>query len=177
MSGLGLIAVLAILLVPALHSYSTADTGGDAIVTPPAPATSDAVAPTTKTPAAKHRTAVTARRAVLRVGVPQASAAAPVASALSTRAPATAAPPRLVLTAARGDCWISVRRDSSAGAELYTGTLVRGNSLSFPLGKIWVRIGAPQNLEAKVGGRKATIPTSSFNVLVTRSGVTAAPDA
>jgi len=85
-------------------------------------------------------------------------------------------PSTLRLVARRGDCWLSIRRDTSAGAEIYSGTLVKGRSLSFPLGTLWIRFGAPQNVDAVVSGRKRAIPTSSFNVVVRRSGFNAAPE-
>jgi len=79
---------------------------------------------------------------------------------------------RLVMTAARGDCWLSVRAGSRDGRLLYEGTLREGDSLRFARKRLWVRIGAPWNLEARLNGRVIRgLPADTGNVLVTRAGV------
>jgi cytoskeleton protein RodZ len=87
------------------------------------------------------------------------------------------APPVLVLTAARGACWLSVRVGSATGPEIYQQTLPVGGSLRFGLRRpLRIRIGAPWNLTARIGGRSVTtsLPPVTANVIVTRSGVKAA---
>jgi hypothetical protein len=79
---------------------------------------------------------------------------------------------RLVVTAARGDCWLSIRAGSGDGRVLYEGTLREGHSLRFARKRLWVRIGAPWNLEARLNGRAIRgLPADTGNVLVTRAGV------
>lgn len=79
---------------------------------------------------------------------------------------------RLVMTAARGDCWLSVRAGSRDGRVLYEGTLREGDSLRFARKRLWVRMGAPWNLEATLNGRAVRrLPADTGNVLVTRAGV------
>ena len=102
--------------------------------------------------------------------------AAPAAPARVAAKPPVAHAARLKLSASRGDCWVSIRKDSATGPELYTGTLVKGKSLSFPLGKLWIRFGAPQNVDAFVGAKKRAVPTISFNVTVTSAGLQPAPE-
>ena len=83
----------------------------------------------------------------------------------------------LVLTASRGDCWLSVRRDSAAGALLWQGLLRHGSSLHLGGLPLWIRMGAPWNLAARLGTRTlAGIPTAPrpANVLVTAAGATPA---
>ena len=168
--GLGLIAAMAVLLLPALKSYGDAGDGDASILarssSPPPPA-----------PVVRKRPAApaAARQTSFRAVVVQAQAAP--ATTPAAKAPAVAAvPPKLRLAATKGDCWISVRNGSSTGPELYVGTLAKGKSLSFRLGTLWIRIGAPQNLDAFIGKKKTTLPTSSFNVIVTRTAVRPAPE-
>lgn len=83
------------------------------------------------------------------------------------------AEPRWVrLLAARGDCWLSVRRGSETGEVLYEGLLRRGASLRFRLRSLWIRMGAPWNLDVRIGGRRlAGLPDRTGNVLLTSSGL------
>jgi transcriptional regulator with XRE-family HTH domain len=79
---------------------------------------------------------------------------------------------RLVLTAARGDCWLSVRKGSREGRLLYEGMLLDGESLRFVSKRLWVRMGAPWNLRARLNGRAVTgLPVDTGNVVVTRAGL------
>jgi cytoskeleton protein RodZ len=112
----------------------------------------------------------------------KASAAAAGASAPAT--PRTARPttrrasratkpaaPALVLRATRGPCWLSVRRRSEHGRQLFEGTLEPGDSRRFADGPLWIRIGAPWNLEASRAGRPLPLPQTVANVVVTASGI------
>lgn len=81
---------------------------------------------------------------------------------------------RLAMTAAGGECWLSVRVGSREGRVLYEGLLQEGDSLRFARRRLWVRIGAPWNLEARLNGRPVRgLPADTGNVLVKRTGVTA----
>jgi cytoskeletal protein RodZ len=65
-----------------------------------------------------------------------------------------AAKPRttVVLTAARGDSVLEVHALSITGPILFQGTLLQGKSQRFSGRLIWVRAGAPANLDARVNG-------------------------
>jgi cytoskeleton protein RodZ len=80
--------------------------------------------------------------------------------------------PHLVLTAARGPVWLLVRLGSQDGKTLYESTLQTGGSLAFGRRTLWIRIGAPPNLDLRVDGRTAPFPPSSApeNVLVPVQG-------
>jgi hypothetical protein len=85
---------------------------------------------------------------------------------------------RLVLRA-RGRCWLSIRADSAAGPVLYEATLEAGGILRYTLApgrpRLWLRIGAPWNLELSLNGKPDTaLPPGPGNVLVERSGVRSA---
>jgi transcriptional regulator with XRE-family HTH domain len=77
---------------------------------------------------------------------------------------------RIVLTA-RDRCWISVRLDSAVGRRLYERTLERGDSVRFVARRLWIRIGAPWNLAARLNGKPVQLPTSIASVIVTPAGL------
>jgi hypothetical protein len=79
-------------------------------------------------------------------------------------------PPTLVLVAARGSCWIEAHADSRAGPLLYRATLATGERLRLPARRLWLRIGAPWNLEARLDGRRVVLPSTVSNVVITPRG-------
>jgi cytoskeleton protein RodZ len=87
----------------------------------------------------------------------------------------SATPAYAVFRAVRGSCWLLVRSSGPAGAVLYERTLAQGSTLRLPVGRaLWVRIGAPWNLDLSVAGRAVThLPTAPANVVVSKSGVAA----
>jgi hypothetical protein len=81
--------------------------------------------------------------------------------------------PRLALLAARGDCWLSVRVGGRSGFVLWEGMLYQGRALRFSRRSLWVRIGAPWNLEARLNGKPLrTLPANTGDILVTGAGAT-----
>jgi hypothetical protein len=81
----------------------------------------------------------------------------------------------LSLVAARGPCWLEVHERSREGPLLYRGTLEVGQRLRFPARALWMRIGAPWNLDARLNRKAVTLPERVANVLVTRTGVHPVP--
>ena len=77
---------------------------------------------------------------------------------------------RIALTAL-GPCWISVHLGSEAGRRLYERTLEPGDSVRFAGRRLWIRIGAPWNLQARLNGKPVRLPGSIANVLVTPAGL------
>ena len=104
---------------------------------------------------------------------PAATRSAPHAARVKT--PSIAGLPRLVLVASRGACWLSVHADSASGPMLYEDTLQPASSLHFVRRRLWIRIGAPRNLELRLDGRAVALPSSPgpLNVVVTKAGVRA----
>jgi cytoskeletal protein RodZ len=86
--------------------------------------------------------------------------------------------PRLVILATRGACWLSVRVGSRAGEVLYEGLLEEGQTLRFKKRKLWIRLGAPQNLMVRLNGNAVSgLPKETANVAVSAAGVrTLSPD-
>jgi hypothetical protein len=100
---------------------------------------------------------------------------------LTTQPPAgstgTTAPPppvhhtQLVLSAARGDVWLSVRAGSASGKLLFQNTLPMGRHLRFGHRRLWVRVGAPWNLAITAAGRRLAVPLQVIgDILVTPAG-------
>lgn len=84
-------------------------------------------------------------------------------------------PAQLVLRA-RGRCWLSIRPGSAVGPVLYEATLEAGGILRYTLTpsrpRLWLRIGAPWNLELSLNGKPSTaLPRVPGNVVVSRGGV------
>jgi cytoskeleton protein RodZ len=86
--------------------------------------------------------------------------------------------PTLVILAIRGECWLSVRVGSRAGEVLYEGLLEEGQTLRFKKRKLWIRLGAPQNLTVRLNGKAVSrLPKETANVAVSAAGVrTLSPD-
>jgi len=72
----------------------------------------------------------------------------------------------VVLSAVRGDCWLSVRAGGESGTVLYEGVLAQGDALRFKRRKLWLRLGAASNLEISVNGRPAQVPAGTVDVLL-----------
>jgi cytoskeleton protein RodZ len=87
----------------------------------------------------------------------------------------TEAPParaRLVLTAARGDSFLQVRRGGVNGRLIWEGTLEEGQTQRFVrYRRLWLDLDDPQNLNAKLNGRRVQLPTEPAVVLVSSQRV------
>jgi hypothetical protein len=81
---------------------------------------------------------------------------------------------RLMLVASRGRCWVEVRRGSANGAIVFLRTLEQGDTARVHGVRLWVRFGAPWNVDATVNGRTVQLPSALGNVVVTARGVTSA---
>jgi len=90
----------------------------------------------------------------------------------ATPAPSTIARIRFVAT--RGPSWLDVRLGSQSGRELYVGTLQRAATVRFVGRRLWIRIGAPWNLDAALNGTTVPLGARTGDVLVTPTAVTPA---
>jgi cytoskeleton protein RodZ len=87
--------------------------------------------------------------------------------------------PTHIVLRAHGPCWLSIRAGSAAGPVLYEATLEPGGRLRYTLApgrpRLWLRIGAPWNLDLLLDGNAVTnLPKGPGNVLVSRSGLSSA---
>jgi cytoskeleton protein RodZ len=81
-------------------------------------------------------------------------------------------PTRLVLTAARGDSFLQVRAGGVNGRLLWEGTLEQGQAQRFlKHRRLWLDLDQPENLNAKVNGRRVELPSEAAVVRVTPRGV------
>jgi len=85
-----------------------------------------------------------------------------------TNRPRTA---RIALAAARGSCWLSVRVGSESGTVVYERTLEAGETARFAGARLWIRFGAPWNLDATLNGKRVQLPGSLGNVFATPNGL------
>jgi cytoskeleton protein RodZ len=97
---------------------------------------------------------------------------APPPAAKAAKKPHRAAQPaaarvdrRLVIRAARGNCWLLVRRGGPDGPELYRGTLTRGSVVRFAAPRVWIRLGAPSVVDVQRGTKHVRgLPVDPVNV-------------
>jgi cytoskeleton protein RodZ len=81
-------------------------------------------------------------------------------------------PTKLVLTAARGDSFLQVRAGGVTGRLLWEGTLEQGQVQRFLKNRrLWLDLEDPQNLNAKVNGRRVELPSEAAVVRVTPGGI------
>jgi len=96
----------------------------------------------------------------------------------TTITPAPTPPPtvaKIRLVAARGPCWIDVHLGSRTGRALYIGTLQPRGTVRFIAKRLWIRMGAPWNLDAQLNGKTVQLTRTVGNLLVTGTSLTPAP--
>ena len=98
-------------------------------------------------------------------------------------APATTATARprpavtLVLAAVEGNSLVIVRRGSATGDAIFEGTLERGRTMRFTGKRLWLNIGAPENLAARLNGKNAPLPDRARPVVLVATKKGLAPPA
>src|SRR6476660_7593575 len=97
-------------------------------------------------------------------------AAVPAAPRPSTQPKPVA---RIALIASRGRCWLSIHLGSATGKLVYERTLEQGRTARFVSTRLWIRVGAPWNLDATLNGKAVQLPASTGDVVVTPTGVRA----
>ena len=96
----------------------------------------------------------------------------------SVARPATAAPPAtatatpvasplVVIRAVGGECWVEARERSADGRVLYVGLLARGQVQRLRARQVWLRLGAGHNVVVTAGGRRASVPPGTGDMVVT----------
>jgi cytoskeleton protein RodZ len=100
------------------------------------------------------------------------------APTVQTRAVVTPKPhptvARLQVTAALDASWLQVHRGSATGPVLYQGTLEKGERQLFVARRLWIDVGRPEVLSARLNGRVLRLPTGGVKTfLVTARGLSA----
>lgn len=129
---------------------------------------------TTAEPSAEPETAL----ADVPVQAAETAEAAEPAATTAAEPPTTAeepgpppAPVALLVRAAGGDCWLSVRAGSESGKLLFEGFLFEGESRRFEAKRVWMRVGNGGNLAARLNGTPLRgLPAGTGDVLVTADG-------
>ncbi len=63
----------------------------------------------------------------------------------------------LVVTARRGSSLLEVHAGSAAGKLLFQGTLLQGKSVSLEAKRLWISVGTPKSVEAKLNGERVQL--------------------
>jgi cytoskeleton protein RodZ len=80
---------------------------------------------------------------------------------------------KLVLTAARGDCWVEVHKGSATGELVYSGTMEQGQTQRFVGRRLWVTMGDASVLDARLNGKRVANFPLAETVVVSAQGVRA----
>jgi hypothetical protein len=160
--GICVVAGLVALLVPAWRDYTAADDRSSPAAAPPPAAPSTTDGSRTVAPASSP-------------GPGQIPSTRPATKPATSSPASKGAPPRvarLTLVAANGDCWIEARSGSAAGRTLYFGVLTRGKTVTLTDRVLWLRLGAGENLTARIGKRAIhTLPRGPATIIATPTGV------
>ena len=82
---------------------------------------------------------------------------------------------KLVVKASRGDSPLSVHAGSEEGESLYDGILAQGRSVSLFGPRLWIRLGAPENVDLTLDGRPVErLPAGSIDLVATPGQLQAA---
>lgn len=95
---------------------------------------------------------------------------APTASAVSSRAERDGAV-LLLLHAARGSSWVTVRRGSARGSIAFSGMLARGATARVSGTRLWIRLDAAWNVDARVDGRTVDVRAARVGIVTSRGVV------
>lgn len=64
----------------------------------------------------------------------------------------------LVLSAVGGNSWVAVRQGGGGGQTVFEGTIERGRSMRFTGKRLWLNLGSPDNLVARLNGKGVRLP-------------------
>ena len=84
-------------------------------------------------------------------------------AATNTTSPSLAT---VVVTAARGDCWISARLGSETGRVLEERLLAQGESVTLHGERVWMSIGAAANVDVTVNGEDRELQSGTVAVVL-----------
>jgi hypothetical protein len=74
----------------------------------------------------------------------------------------------IVLTAARGDCWVVARSESATGPVLYEGLLRQATSTRLRAKRLWLSLGAAANVDVLIDGKPEQLPAGTIELVVPR---------
>ena len=81
--------------------------------------------------------------------------------------PSTDAADDVVLVrAVGGDCWVEARDGSAEGDVLFVGLLAQGTTQQLTAKRVWLRLGAGQNVEIVIGGKRVDVPPGTSDIVL-----------
>jgi cytoskeletal protein RodZ len=103
--------------------------------------------------------------------LPDATEAAETRSAETVAQPASqpsteAADDIVLVRAVGGDCWVEARDGSAEGDVLFVGLLAQGTTQQLTAKRVWLRLGAGQNVEIVIGGKRVDVPPGTSDVVL-----------
>jgi cytoskeletal protein RodZ len=154
------------LVTLALFGFFVALVAGAIPVGEPGPPADTGGLPAAQTEPGGESTATTVTKRVRRTT----PAPATTSTTTTTGTPAkTTTPPSLatvIVTAARGDCWISARLGSETGRVLDERILAQGESVTLRGARVWLSIGAAANVDVTVNGQDREIQSGTVAVVL-----------
>jgi cytoskeletal protein RodZ len=90
----------------------------------------------------------------------------PTKTATTTPIKTTPALATVIVTAARGDCWISARLGSETGKVLDERILAQGESVTLRGARVWLSIGAAANVDVTVNGQNRELQSGTVAVVL-----------
>jgi hypothetical protein len=146
----------------ALFGFFVALVAGAIPVGEPGPPQDTGVLPAETGPAGEQ-TATTVTKRVRRTTPAPASTSTNGTPAKTTTPPSLAT---VIVTAARGDCWISARLGSETGRVLDERILAQGESVTLRGARVWLSIGAAANVDVTVNGQDREIQSGTVAVVL-----------
>jgi RodZ C-terminal domain len=67
----------------------------------------------------------------------------------------------ITIKASRGDCWVNAHRGSPSGKQLAFETLRQGKTITLRGPRIWLQLGAADNVDITVNGRARPVPAAT----------------
>lgn len=128
---------------------------------PSAPADSGLLEAPQTEPADEPATTAVTRR--VRRTTPAPTSSSSTQEATNTTAPSLAT---VVVTASRGDCWISARLGSETGRVLEERLLAQGESVTLRGARVWMSIGAAANVDVTVNGEDRELQSGTVAVVL-----------
>ena len=162
-----LLWVLALMTLALFGFFVALVAGALPVGEPPPPPDTGAFEAPQNEPADEPATTVVTKR-VQRTTPPPASTSETTTTPTTEPAENTT-PPALatvVVTASRGDCWISARLGSENGRVLDERLLARGESVTLHGEKVWISIGAAANVDVTVNGQDRELQSGTVAMVL-----------
>jgi cytoskeletal protein RodZ len=158
-----LLWVLALMTL-ALFGFFVALVAGALPVGDPPPPPDTGALPALKTQPAEEPATTAVTKRVRRTTPAPATTATTTGTPAKTTASASLA--TVVVTASRGDCWISARLGSETGRVLDERILAQGESVTLRGARVWLSIGAAANVDVTVNGQDREIQSGTVAVVL-----------